>query len=209
MTEGNKPNKYWYKYLYGLYTFCYSSDWYCFRFFSFFYSQKMNKEQEERIIKNQRKALFVFLIFICGITQAQESVSASGGNATGNAGTTSFTIGQVFHLIESGTTGSIAHGVQQPYEISIVTGIEPDAGIDLICQAHPNPACEFVMLKIEDYNFENLTYILYDINGKLLAKKKITENETIIAMKNLTAATYFLKLSSGNKEVKTFKIIKR
>lgn len=160
-------------------------------------------------MKIMRKALFAAFIFIYGIMHAQETVPASGGDAASNGGTVSFTIGQVFYVIESGATGYVTQGVQQPYEISVVTGLESSTGIHLICQTYPNPVSEFVMLKIGDYNLENLIYQLYDINGKLLASKKITENETTISMNGLAAATYFLKLLNSNNEVKTFKIIKK
>ena len=46
------------------------------------------------------------------------------------------------------------------------------------------------------------------MNGKLLQNEKITGNQTSIAMGNLVPANYFVKVIQGNKEVKTFKIIK-
>jgi hypothetical protein len=46
------------------------------------------------------------------------------------------------------------------------------------------------------------------MNGKLLESKKITGNQTSIVMSNLVPATYFVKVTESNKEVKTFKIIK-
>ena len=55
---------------------------------------------------------------------------------------------------------------------------------------------------------KDLSYQLYDMNGKLLENKKVTGNETSIVMSNLVPATYFVKVTEGNKEVKTFKIIK-
>ena len=47
------------------------------------------------------------------------------------------------------------------------------------------------------------------MNGKLLQSEKITGNQTSIVMSNLVPATYFVKVIQGNKEVKTFKIIKK
>ena len=46
------------------------------------------------------------------------------------------------------------------------------------------------------------------MQGKLLRNEKITSNLTSIAMSNLVAATYFVKVIQGNKEIKTFKIVK-
>ena len=39
--------------------------------------------------------------------------------------------------------------------------------------------------------------------------KQIAENETRIVMKNLATAIYFLKVTQSNKEIITFKIIKK
>ena len=69
-------------------------------------------------------------------------------------------------------------------------------GISLDCKAYPNPATDFLMLKVEDPGDKNLTYQLFDINGKLLADKKVESNETTIFMGNL-AAIYLLKVTQN------------
>ena len=63
------------------------------------------------------------VLFTTGLTvaTAQESVSASGGEASGSGGSVSYSVGQLFYRIHTGTTGSVAEGVQQPYEISVIT----------------------------------------------------------------------------------------
>ena len=146
--------------------------------------------------------------FILSTTMAQEAIPASGGNASGSGGSVSYTTGQVINNTYSGTNGSIAQGVQQPYEISVVTGIEEAKDISLQCFAFPNPANDFLTLKLENYKTKNLTYHIYDINGKLLESKEIIDNETKIAMSNLLPSIYFLKLNFNKKEIKSFKIIK-
>lgn len=137
---------------------------------------------------------------------AQLSVPGSAGEATGNGGSVSYTVGQAVYTTNTGTNGSMAQGVQQPYEISVVAGLEDSNEIDLIYYAYPNPATEYIKLKAD--KTENLTYQLYDIRGKLLENKKIESSETIIVMSNFVNAIYFLKISDNKKEVKTFKIIK-
>ena len=46
------------------------------------------------------------------------------------------------------------------------------------------------------------------MQGKNLQNEKITSNQTKIVVTNLVPSTYFVKVTQGNKEVKTFKIIK-
>ena len=154
-------------------------------------------------------ALIVFCMFGLGIAiQAQNAIPASGGNATGSGGSVSYTVGQVVYTKYTGTNGSVAQGVQQPYEISVVTGIVEAKGISLEIEVYPNPATDFVKLKIENYEVKNLRYQLYDINGSLIKDNKVEGNETSISMQNLLPSVYFLKVTDNNKVIKTFKIIK-
>jgi len=172
----------------------------------------MNKIKTEinRKIKTERIGiilLFTFIFFLSAI-QAQEVIPATGGNAAGSGGTVSYTVGQVVYKTNSGTNGSVAEGVQQPYEISEIIGIKEAKDINLICTAYPNPANDFLTLKVENYDIENLSFQLFEINGKLLESKKINDSETNITIANLVSGTYFLKVVSDKKEIKTFKIIK-
>jgi len=146
--------------------------------------------------------------FSCTVVCAQESVNASGGNASGTGGSVSYSVGQVVYTTYTGTNGSVAQGVQQPYEISIITGIEQARGIDLVYMVYPNPTVGLLTLKVLNYNYEKLSYQLYDITGKVLENKEITSTETAISLVDYTSAIYFLKLIDNNKEIKVFKIIK-
>ena len=140
--------------------------------------------------------------------QAQETIPATGGNALGSGGSASYTVGQMVYQTNTGTNGSVAEGVQQPYEISIVTAIEDANGINLSISAYPNPTFDYLTLEVKDFDFSNLTFQLYDIQGKLLQNEKITDRQSRVLMNNLLPASYFVKILEGNKEVKTFKIIK-
>lgn len=158
----------------------------------------------------KRFKLCAILLLGLGLTglQAQESVNATGGNASGNGGSASYSVGQVAYQIHTGTNGTVAQGVQQPYEISMVTGIEEAKGINLSVSAYPNPTTDYLQLKVESKKLKDLSFQLFDMNGKLLQSKKITGNQTSIVMSNLVPATYFVKVIQGNKEIKTFKIVK-
>ena len=160
-------------------------------------------------MRHKKLKLSVLLMLGLGLTglQAQESVNATGGNASGSGGSASYSVGQVVYSTNTGTTGSVAQGVQQPYEISVVTGIEQTA-INLVVTAYPNPTTDYLTLSISEFDLSNLSYQLYDMQGKLLQSEKITGNQTSIAMSNLVPATYFVKVTQNNREVKTFKIIK-
>ena len=161
-------------------------------------------------MRHKKLKLSVVLLLGLGLTglQAQTSVNATGSNASGSGGSASYSVGQVVYTTHTGTSGSVAEGVQQPYEISVVTAIEEAKGINLSVTAYPNPTTDYLTLSIGEFDISNLSYQLYDMNGKLLQNAKITGNQTSIVMSNLVPANYFVKVIQGNKKVKTFKIIK-
>ena len=162
----------------------------------------------------QYKKLKIFAILLSGLGMtglyAQEVISSGGGNASGSGGSASYSIGQVVFSYQTGTNGSLSEGVQQPYEIWIMNGLEDFAGISLGYLAYPNPAKDFILLKVDNDNIpvSSLTLFMYDMNGKLIKSLKINDFETIIHMENFKPAIYFLKVIQDGKEVKTFKIIK-
>lgn len=161
-------------------------------------------------MRHKKLKLSAIILLGLGLTglQAQESVNATGGDASGSGGSVSYSVGQVVYTTNTGTNGSVTQGVQQPYEISVVTAIEEAKGINLTVTAYPNPATDYLTLRIDEFEISNLSFQLYDMNGKLLQNEKITGNQTSIVMSNLVPANYFVKVIQGNKEVKTFKIIK-
>ena len=141
--------------------------------------------------------------------QAQEALPASGGNASGSGGSVCYSTGQIVYTTYTGINGSVAEGVQQPYEISVVTATEKTKGINLMVSAYPNPTINYLILEINEFDDSNLSYQMYDMKGKLLQNGKVADSKTNISMNNLIPATYFIKVIQNNKEVKTFKIIKK
>jgi len=97
--------------------------------------------------------------------------------------------------------------VQQPFEISVITGFE-EASILLELAVYPNPASDYVILKIKSNEFVKLNYRLFSINGRLIQSRKPDGDQTQIQMAGLKPGTYILRISENNIELKTFKIIK-
>ena len=157
-----------------------------------------------------KKIKLTFLLFACCFVrlQAQQVITTAGGNAIGSGGSASYSVGQIVYKTNSGSVGSVAQGVQQPFEISIVSVFEEGNGINLLFSSYPNPTANSLTLKVENYNFENLNYQLYDSNGRMLVESKIYRSETVLSMETLPAGSYFLKVNNGPMEVETLKIIK-
>lgn len=160
-----------------------------------------------RQLKLKLSAVLMLGLGLTGL-QAQTSINATGGNASGSGGSVSYSVGQVVCTTSTGTNGSVVQGVQQPYEISVVTGLDEAIGINLSVTAYPNPTADYLTLEVKEFELSNLHFQMYDMSGKLLQSEKITGNQTSIVMSNLVPAIYFVKVFKGNREVKTFKIIK-
>lgn len=161
-------------------------------------------------MKHKKAILNAVFLFVMGLTtvHAQEAIITSGGNASGSGGSVSYTVGQMVYSTHMGTNANVSEGIQQPFEISVISGIERAEGISLTCKLYPNPVTDYIMLKIENYNMENLSYQIFNINGKLLDNKKITDRITHVSMQQFKPAAYILKLIDKDKEIKSFKIIK-
>lgn len=163
-------------------------------------------------MKHKQLVLSTMCLLVIGLTQmqAQETLPATGGDASGSGGTVSYTIGQLFYTANSGAGVTIIQGVQQPYEISTI-GIDApeEISLDYGFKVYPNPTLDIVVLKVEDYEIENLSFMLYDMKGKILKNGKVSSNETNISMANYAASTYLLKVIDNRKEVKSFRIIKK
>ncbi len=150
-----------------------------------------------------------FLIVNFYDSVAQVTISTAGGNITGTGGSISYTVGQVANMYLSETNGSVAQGVQQPFEIFLITGIDEAKSISLSFKVYPNPVQDFLKLKIIDLNIEDLNWKLYDSNGKLLNSDRVSGAETLIPMTNYARGVYmFSVLNKNNLQYKTFQIIK-
>jgi len=157
----------------------------------------------------QTICLLLAFSLIFSMAKAQEAIPASGGEAEGSGGSVSYSVGQLFWHTHEGSNGSIAEGVQQPYEISVVTAIDEAEEIHLTVMAYPNPTVDFLTLEVKNFEPSSFQYQLYDINGKLWQSEKITGHHTKIDASFLVPGTYFLKVTQENKDFKTFKIIKK
>ncbi len=102
-------------------------------------------------------------------------------------------VGQItyHHYGENGSL--LAQGIQQPYEILIYSGIDI-SGINLHISVYPNPVQQHLKLTVTDRNTDQMTYQIYDLNGRLLAKKMLDRTETSIRMDLLAPSVYSLRV---------------
>jgi hypothetical protein len=153
-------------------------------------------------------SIVTFLLLTFVKTEAQETTTTSGGDASGIGGTNAYSIGQVIYTTNSSSSGSVSQGVQQAYEIYSAIIKETDLNISI--STFPNPTTAHLTLQITDFNNEDLSYFLYDVQGKLLSNAPIKSELTEIKTARLSAASYFLYVvNQNNEKIQSFKIIKK
>ena len=158
---------------------------------------------------NQKKmSLGVFLLLGMGLSSgfAQQAVTSSGGDASGNGGTAAYSFGQVFYTSNQSANGSVNQGVQQAYEIFTVGLKETNLDIQLV--AFPNPTTDYLNLQVSEAGGKNLSYLLTDLQGKQIKTGAIKETETPIDLKELVSGIYFIQINEANKNLQTFKVVK-
>ena len=149
-----------------------------------------------------------FTLFGLSNSQAQSNTVSTGSEASSTDGTISYSIGQIDYIASSSASTFINQGLQQPFEIVTLSGNEIK-DIQISAQVYPNPSVNHLIISLQNYNYENLSYRLFDIRGREISEGKIANSETIVNMQPYASAAYILKLVDNNKEIKTFKILKK
>jgi hypothetical protein len=148
------------------------------------------------------------VLFATQLVWSQEAIPVSAGAALGFGGSAVYTVGQVFYTTHTTTAGSVSQGVQHPFEFQILSNTALTT-VNLTAVTYPNPTKDFIVLEITDPAFNNLRYILFDVNGKAITSGSITESSTQVQMKYLAIGAYILKVIQKNKSLKSFKILKQ
>ena len=151
--------------------------------------------------------LALALAFCFSVAQAQEAVTSGGGDLSGEGGTTSFSIGQMFFTAIEGEGGLAIQGVQQPLEW-VITDVNDELDFEIAINAYPNPTSNNLFLEISNYERDALSYQLFNLEGELVEDEKIVGNSATVNMGSLPAAVYMLRITEQNKVMKTIRVIK-
>ncbi len=161
------------------------------------------------------KRTITILIFCCFSVLsvfAQSAIVPVGGDAQGNGGSVSYTVGQIAVESAANSNGSITivEGVQQPYEIMTVR-VDDYPQIALNAVVYPNPTDNLAQLQLNGFEIptDGLRAILYDGNGKQLQSVIVTDDLTAFQIGQYATGTYFLELRDGKRVLKTFKVVRK
>lgn len=146
----------------------------------------------------------LFSLFATISVTAQEVVSTQGESYSNASGSIDFTIGEL--IIDTGTDGTndITQGFHQTNWNFL--GVE-DHSPSYEATIFPNPTSE--VLNIKTSTFENVTYTLYDAQGKLVLQDILSAEQTPIQVGQLAPGSYSLTLNNQTQNLKIFKLIKQ
>ncbi|MDG1148026.1 MAG: T9SS type A sorting domain-containing protein [Crocinitomicaceae bacterium] len=152
----------------------------------------------------KKTAFLLFSLFATISVTAQEVVSTQGESYSNASGSIDFTIGEL--IIDTGTDGTndITQGFHQTNWNFL--GVE-DHSPSYEATIFPNPTSE--VLNIKTSTFENVTYTLYDAQGKLVLQDILSAEQTPIQVGQLAPGSYSLSLNNQTQNLKTFKLIKQ
>lgn len=161
-------------------------------------------------MKNKKTKYYVAMLFSLGIftMNAQNGTVSSGGEVGSPGGSVSYSVGQPFYTTNADANGSVAQGIQQPFEIQEVLGAELFS-IKLNMLVYPNPTTDVLNLSIKENELSDISYQLIDFNGRVIKSSPISNQDTTITMTEYQKAIYILNVTQNNSIIKTFKIIKK
>ena len=156
-------------------------------------------------MKHVNCVMIAFFLFATAI-QAQEVVSTAGSYGETTSGSLSWTVGEpVIETITDGTN-TLTQGFQQSkLTVTAINNLKVP-GIEL--SVYPNPTNSFLSIEVKTDKQIDLLLSLFDLNGRLILQKKMAGNKQTINMQNYKPATYILKVSEGNKKIRTYQIVK-
>ena len=134
----------------------------------------------------------------------QEVVSTQGDSYTNASGSIDFTIGEVVINTVTDGTNDLTQGFHQTNWNFL--GVE-DFAPNYEAIVFPNPTED--VLNIRTSAFENVTYTLYDAQGKLVMQDKLSVEQTPIQVSQLAPGSYSITLNNETQILKTFKLIKQ
>ena len=152
------------------------------------------------------------MVFCATTLIAQSAIVPVGGDAQGNGGSVSYTVGQIAvqNVTNSDGSISVAEGVQQAYEIMTV-GVDDYPQIALNAVVYPNPTENIAQLQLNGFEIPagGLRATLYDGNGKQLQSVTVTDNLTAFQIGQYATGTYYLEVRDGKRVLKTFKVVRK
>ncbi len=161
-------------------------------------------------MKKNYLLILVTVIFFSSWAHAQSIspfvISSAGGEGESGEMTIQWTLGEMMIETFDANDMILTQGFHQPH--LIVTSVDEIPGHDICIDAYPNPTDNHVHIRLNDGEYADMHYSLFDSNGRLIGTRPL---ESLVTQVNLTQhepGVFFLIITRSNEEIKTFKIVK-
>jgi hypothetical protein len=141
--------------------------------------------------------LILFCLPFIGFGQiTSPSVISSSGNSYNNGGVNmDYTLGEIVVETYTNSNTILTQGFHQGI-LKVTTSVE---NIDIKTKVYPNPTTNFIIIELEKN--VNADILVYDINGKLVIKDKLNdENQKQFDFSFLKQGNYFLHINIADKQ---------
>jgi hypothetical protein len=149
-----------------------------------------------------RKTLILFFFaFLTVNVSAQPEVEYTYDNAGNRIQRNIIVVGG---MVQNNGDGTMQQSLEERLHIE-------DEG-DILFNLYPNPTYADVDITIDYQNVpqQTVTMALYDVSGKLLENKQVSELRHHISLQNYPVGIYYLRIASlENKTMKEIKIVRR
>ena len=159
-----------------------------------------------------KRTLLLAALLLVGVgLKGQTSLSATGGDASSNTCSVSYSVGQMAtqtaYRVDTDERDrtSVREGVQQTYTVEELK-IDGAVPFDFDVKVYPNPTTDNVTIGVEG-SIAGMRYELYDIDGRLVKKDSIRTEEQNLDLQALPAGAYLLRVM-GAKACKSYRIVK-
>jgi len=124
------------------------------------------------------------------------SVVSSSGDSYSNGGVImDFTLGEIVIETFSNSANILTQGFHQG-DLKITTAV---VNLDIKTKIYPNPTTNFIIIELEKN--VNAELLVYDINGKIVIKDKLRdEQKKQLDFSFLTQGNYFLHINIADKQ---------
>jgi hypothetical protein len=151
-----------------------------------------------------KKKYFLLISLLTSLSgTAQEVVSSYGETYSSTNGSIDFTVGEVIINTSSNGTNDLTQGFHQTnWKFLSIEDFAPDFVVTIF----PNPTSD--VLNIKSSLSKDISYSLYDAQGKLVLKNVLSETVTQIQVNQLAPGAYSLSINDKKEQLKNLKLIK-
>ena len=143
----------------------------------------------------------VFYLIVCNFSQAQ-NLNHQMINCQGNSSSNTSIVNVLFTVGQQSVIGTSINGftVQQGFQQSNWSKIMQQNTIYGNTTVYPNPIKDVVNFSFSNSPGNDISVVVFDLLGRIVHSEIVKNNDNIIFinLNNLSAAEYFVKLTSDN-----------